>query len=415
MTRITFILILTILCQTGFCQDLKLDSIENYVSKKYYKSLDDHFSLLSRDNRKTYYGHQEIINLINKDSICRNLSKAIKPESRCTRLELINQTHLKYCKGIKKAENLEYLNISYVQTEKWGNYIREIPHEVYDLTKLKVLIVDNTNLKIISHEIGNLTQLEFLSASHGKLTAIPKEIGELEKLVALDLSFNQIDLLPDDLSKLKNLKYLNLAGNSLKYSIDEEIQNLKNLEFISIEFSKDASNIKQTIQALTQLPNLKILHLRYSNLDKLPIEFKNFKSLEQLSLRGNFDLELSSTFETLAKIQSLKILDLSFSRIESLPDEFGLLKNVETIYLGNWKWCCPMIDFFGKTPYNDIHKLPKTAKELDSLKNLYLWTWDVTEKEKEKITKLLPNTNIEFDSKRPDIESELMNLKEKEK
>jgi len=408
MTRITQILFLILVVQIGYSQTLQIDSLSNLILDKYYTSLDDHYSLLSRDYQHNYFGHHEIIEYVNKDEIFRNIKSAFEESNQCTRLELINQTHLNYCKGIEKLELLEYLNLSYVQTEKWGNYIREIPHGVYDLQRLKILIADNTNLKLLSHDIATLAQLEYLSLSQGKLTELPKEIGDLKNLVVLDLSYNQINLLPDNIKNLKNLKYLNLAGNPLEYSIHEELEGLINLEFVSIEFSDKASNIEQTIEALTKLPKLKVLHLRYSNLTTLPASFKNFKHLEQLSLRGNYQLDLAAAFSLLSKIQSLHTLDLSFSRIDKLPDGFGEMQNLENIYLGNWKWCCPIIDFFGETPYNRIHELPKSVSKMKKLKNLYLWTWEVTDKEKEKMKTLIPNVNIEFDSKRPEIDLELI-------
>jgi Leucine-rich repeat (LRR) protein len=153
---------------------------------------------------------------------------------------------------------------------------------------------------------------------------------------------------------------------------------------------------------------LKVLHLRYSNLTTLPASSKNFKYLEQISLKGNYQLDLASAFSLLSKIQSLRTLDLSFSKIDKLPDEFGEMQNLENIYLGNWKWCCPMVDFSGETPYNNIHELPKSVSKMKNLKNLYLWTWEVTDKEKEKMKTLIPNVNIEFDSKRPEMDLELI-------
>ncbi len=147
----------------------------------------------------------------------------------------------------------------------------------------------------------------------------------------------------------------------------------------------------------------------------LPIEFKNFKHLEQISLRGNYDLDLSQTFQTLSHIKSLKTLDLSFTRIKTIPKELGRLTNIENLYLGNWEWCCPLIDFFGKAPYNYIHELPKSVTNLTNLKNLYLWTWEISDKKKEKMKSLLPNVNIEFDSKRPEQVIELEIIEEKKK
>ena len=156
---------------------------------------------------------------------------------------------------------------------------------------------------------------------------------------------------------------------------------------------------------------MRILHIRYSNLKKLPLAFENFKKLEQLSLRGNWDLDLAQSFKILGKIKTLKTLDLSFSRIEKLPKEICELKNIVTLYLSNWKYCCQMMDFIGSTPFNNVKKLPKAASEMKSLKNLFLWNWNTTEKEKKKMQAILPNTKIEFDVEKPVLTPNLILLK----
>jgi len=400
MVKLITSLCLLLMSAAGLCQELQLDTLERYTARCCYSSWDDKFPLLKRGSSANYFwGHPELRSFIERDSCFRSLKAAKKQASTCTRLELHDQTQLRYCKGIEKAKNLEYLNLSSVMTERWGNYIREIPRGVYELRKLRVLVADNSNLKLISNGIGNLSKLEFLSLSSGDVREIPKELGALSKLVALDLSYNELTILPDCLSRLKNLKYLNLAGNALKYVDPNVFMSLKNLEFLSIQFSGDASSVNETIEALSQLPNLKVLHVRYSGLDHMPTTTGGFKSLEQLSLRGNYGIDLPLTFETLAQIASLRVLDLSFSRIEELPSEIGLLKQVETIYLGNWEWCCPRMDFYGTKPYNYVRSLPESVRGLDNLKHLYLWTWRVSDSEKESMQKLIPDVHIEFEVK----------------
>lgn len=38
---------------------------------------------------------------------------------------------------------------------------------------------------------------------------------------------------------------------------------------------------------------------------------------------------------------------------------------------------------------------------MTSLENLYLWTWNLDDKQKNEMKQLIPNVNIEFDSKSP--------------
>lgn len=379
---------------------MNLDSLERFIERSYYQDLDDKSSLLSTDYRHKHYGLKSLVDFIALESICNNLEDRDSTFFNCKRLSLFNQKHLNYCEGIENFKALEYLNLSCVQTETWGNYIREIPLEVYELISLKILVADRTNLENISYKIRNLKNLEYLSLADGKIRSIPKEIGTLKNLIGLDLSNNQIELLPDQIGNLTNLKYLNIEGNNLRYSIAKELKNLINLEFLSITLSDEYYGLEETIAILSKLPNLKVLHIRYSGLKKLPKSFANFQALTQLSLRGNWDLDLAQCFELIGKIQTLKTLDLSFTRIKSIPKEVYYLKNIENLYLGNWKFCCPIIDFFGPTPYNNVVELPNTINQMTSLKNLYLWTWGISDEQKKKMNEILPQVNIEFESVR---------------
>ncbi len=405
MTLRTILTILVVLvCSISYGQVVNLDSLEQFIERSYYQDLNDKRSLLSTDYRHKHYGLNSLVDFIALENICNNLEDRDSSFLNCKRLSLFNQTHLNYCEGIENFKALEYLNLSYVQTEIWGNYIREIPVGVYELISLKILVADRTNLESISYKIRNLKNLEYLSLADGKIRSIPKEIGTLKNLIGLDLSDNQIELLPDQIGNLTNLKYLNLEGNNLKYSIANELKNLLNLEFLSITLSDEYYGLEETIAILSELPNLKVLHIRYSGLKKLPQSFANFKALSQLSLRGNWNLDLAQSFELIGQIQTLKTLDLSFSRIKILPKEVYHLESIENFYLGNWKICCPIIDFFGPTPYNNVDRLPKTIKQMKSLKNLYLWTWGISDKQKKKMKEIIPIVNIEFESERPKID-----------
>lgn len=330
--RIILILLTLTFSSLSNGQNIFLDSLEQFVEQKYYRDLDDKRSLISTNYKHEHYGLRSIIAFVDSEEICNSFNDINK---NCKRLSLFNQTHLNYCEGIEKFEEIEYLNISYVQTEEWGNYIREIPLGTYELENLKILVADETNLQGISYKIRNLKNLEYLSMSNGKIRELPKEIGQLSNLTALDLSNNQIELLPDQIANLINLKYLNLEGNPLRYSIAKILKELKNLEFLSITLSEHYYGLEETLSTLSELPNLKILHIRYSHLEILPRAFESFKGLTQLSLRGNWNLNLTQSFEVLGQIKTLKILDLSFTRITSLPEEVHYLKNINTLL--SWK------------------------------------------------------------------------------
>lgn len=392
--KATFILLFFSAFAQSFCQEISLDSLACFIAKHYYTQIDDKKSLLSTNIENRHFGLYSLVNFVEKEKVCTNMQHALESDYACTRLSLFHQSNMNYCNGIELAKNIEYLNISSVFTG------HEVPWGVYNLTNLKVLVIDISSIHVLSPRIGNLQRLEYLSIAQGRIGAIPKEIANLSNLVGLDLSHHDIEILPTALSGLKRLKYLSIEGNPIRYSIDKALTGLDSLEFLSITLSKDYRSFEETVKVLTKLPNLRVLHLRDSDIPQLPEIFSEFPRLEQLSLRGNYNLDLSQVLEVIGKIDSLKILDLSFSRIDKIPEEIGCLQNVESLYLGNWEWCCPFISFGGlKPPHNNISKLPKSVSKMISLENLYLWSSGISEKEKVRITELLPNTNIEFDMK----------------
>lgn len=380
----------------GIGQDIVIDSIPHFIKKHYYTNFDDNTRIVWSDK----YGHNQLIKFINQDSIYHSIKGAIINNENCTRLNLYGRTTSNYCDDIVFLNGLEYINLSSLKTSPWNYYTNELPKVVYDQSKLKVFIADNSNIRWISYQIQGLSELEILSLSDGKMVGIPDEIGKLNKLQVLDLSFNRITNLPSNFNKLSNLKYLNLAGNKLKFSCNKELSSLKRLEFLSIQYDNHIyGDINNTILALTMLPELKVVHLRYSHLKQLPEGFRKFKHLEQLSLKGNYDLDLAQAFEVLSCIKSLKVLDLSYCRITELPREIGLLIDVETLYLGGDEYYSSMRTFYETSPNNDIKKLPNEISKMQSLRFLYLWGSDISKKQKEAIRSLLPNTHIEFDFK----------------
>lgn len=396
----TFLLII-FFANSTFGQ-VPIRSIDSLISDRFYTTYESDWEPFSRDYTFNYRGDSALINFILSDTVYRNLNNAISNKEKCTRLELINQRSNNHYRGLGQLEKLIYLNLNFAQDKEFG--IQEFPVGLYELQNLKLLHASNADIKYISYQIENLKELEYLNLSKNDIVAVPPEIGKLNQLKFLDLSNNRLRVIPDEFSNLRELKYLNLSGNPLQYSIADEVSSMDSLEFLSLSIYQNFYALKDIITELEGLKNLKILHLRYSDINKLPEELKNLDQVEQLSLRGNYNLDLEQAFDVISGMESLKILDLSFNRIKSIPKNVDKLKQLQTIYLGNYESCCPLINFGVQTPYNDIQKLPSTISKLTSLQNLYLWTWGTSERDKMIMQKLLPKTNIEFDSKSPTIE-----------
>jgi Leucine-rich repeat (LRR) protein len=392
MKTIATILLLMISCSI-FAQ-IEIANLEENTERYFY-----------RDLQLYWDSNQNFINSItadylNHDSIYKSYGSAFS-DSGIKRLNLSGQTHLDYLRKVGELKQLEYLNISGVFTAKWGNSIRKIPNGVYELKELKYLVVNRTNLKKINNKISQLFELEVLSISDGNLKELPDEIVSLSQLKILDISSNAIEKLPENIGILQNLEVLILNNNSLN-TIPESIVNLKNLKFLSISPNcENDSILLKNIELISKINSLEILILRNSDIKTLPNCLSNLQNLKHLSLRGNYNIDLSQAFTFIGqKMKNLQLLDLSFTRIKEIPPEIGNLAQIKTLYLGNFDYCCPMINFFGQTPYNDINSLPESVQNMKGLRNLYLWAWEMTEEEKAKIQQLIPNCNIEFEIKR---------------
>ena len=82
------------------------------------------------------------------------------------------------------------------------------------------------------NEIARSTGTE-LDFSMLQLTDLPPQIGQLDKLKLLDLSNNQLAHLPADIGRLTNLEDLDLKDNQLA-SLPDELYNLDKLRYLDL-------------------------------------------------------------------------------------------------------------------------------------------------------------------------------------
>jgi len=122
---------------------------------------------------------------------------------------------------------------------------------------------------------------------------------------------------------------------------------------------------------------LKELSLSYSSIKEFPKKITQFHNLTYLDLSGN---QLKTLSPEISKLQNLEYLGLSYNSLEHLPDEIGTLSRLEQLDLMN----------------NKVKLPPSEFKVLKNLKKLNLFYNKFQEHEKEKIKKLLPNTEVKF-------------------
>jgi|GEM_PF-2649697 len=112
--------------------------------------------------------------------------------------------------------------------------LKELPQEVFSLTQLTQLIIENCAIERIPKEISSLKKLEVLSLSGNKIETIPQHLAALPNLKALDLSRNKINDLPTSVGDLTYLESLEIQENKIDF-IPPEIRRLKKLSHFRIE------------------------------------------------------------------------------------------------------------------------------------------------------------------------------------
>ena len=115
--------------------------------------------------------------------------------------------------------------------------LSEIPIEVFGLSNLTGLVLDDNQLTSLPESIGQLANLTELYLSGNQFTSLPESIAQLKNLMVLDLSSNQLTSLPESIGQLTNLTDLILSNNELT-SLPETITQLTKLKKLNLRGNK---------------------------------------------------------------------------------------------------------------------------------------------------------------------------------
>ncbi len=108
-------------------------------------------------------------------------------------LNLRNMGLQKFPEGLRTLRDIEFIDLS-------GNYIREIPQWIKDLSSLRELRFTHNCLKTLPDDIGWLHQLKILDLSCNRLTVLPETLYQLS-LKQLELDGNPGLQIPESLLK----------------------------------------------------------------------------------------------------------------------------------------------------------------------------------------------------------------------
>jgi len=181
----------------------------------------------------------------------------------------------------------------------------ELDPNVYNLSQLNLLRVNNLTLESIPEKIIQLENLTNLIIVGNKLVKLPEAIGCLKKLKFLDVSRNCLESIPDNIGKLEHLMTLNVSVNEITGLPGfESCVNLAHLdarknkitEFPDIcheslvviaDVNLGDNEIPEIPLDITILPSLKILDLSNNNIKIVPGEVIDCVKLKELHLKGN--------------------------------------------------------------------------------------------------------------------------------
>lgn len=129
-----------------------------------------------------------------------------------------------------------------------------------------------------------------------------------------------------------------------------------------------------------QLANLKKIvsvNLMGNNFTSFPTVLSRLTTLDEISLSTN---QLKSVGKEIGRLKNLRILIMNNNQLSELPKEIGELTNLLYLEIGN----------------NKLKRLPEEIKYLTNLQELHIERNMLSDGEKQRIKRLLPNCIIHF-------------------
>nr|XP_028962342.1 receptor-like protein 36 [Malus domestica] len=238
--------------------------------------------------------------------------------------------HSQIPSSIGKLAKLRYLNLSH------NGFLGQIPIEISHLTRLIVLDLSETNLKLenpnLSMLIQNLTELEVLY------------------LDSVNISRKRSDWCQVISSSLPKLRVLSLSSTGLLGPIDDSLAKLSSLSVIRLDYNNISSPVPSFFANFSNLTSL-ILH-KCQLYGTFPQEIFQISTLQHIDLSSNRLLQGSlPEFPNTGSLQTLELSYTSFSGL--LLDSIGNLKMLSVIDLST-------CNFYGSIP-----------KSMENLRHLY--------------------------------------------
>jgi Leucine-rich repeat (LRR) protein len=130
-------------------------------------------------------------------------------------------------------------------------------------------------------------------------------------------------------------------------------------------------------EQLSDLKNILSINLMGNNFTSFPTVLSRLTTLDEISLSTN---QLKSVGKEIGQLKNLRILIMNNNSLSELPKEIGDLTNLLYLEIGN----------------NRLKSLPDEIKYLTNLQELHVERNELSDGERQRIKRLLPNCVIHF-------------------
>ncbi len=211
--------------------------------------------------------------------------------------------------------------------------------------------------------------------TENSFTEIPPQIYEIASLEELLMAVNPISKFPCEISSLKSLKSISFANTKIK-DINCDLSQLKKLEHFDIS----RNHLAKFPEKIKTIPNLTWLSLDSNLFKDFSFIDNRLNKLETLYLYSNKINTISKETRYLGNLKEFLIFD---NEIDNIPDNISDLKNLEKLEI--WD--------------NPIKFISPNIAQLSKLKSLRIDDDFLTQTDKDKLKKWLPNCEINFQTR----------------
>jgi Leucine-rich repeat (LRR) protein len=194
-------------------------------------------------------------------------------------------------------------------------------------------------------QIGRLRYVRTLIINNRYLTEMPR-VWKIRRLDTLNVSRNRLTALPRQMKRLKHLSAFYADYNRLTHSITwYPLPKLKKLSLIS-------NQLEILPPEIGQYRSLVSINVANNKITQVAPEIARLQRLRQIILYAN---QLTAIPDCIFELRQLEELDVYMNRITEVPDKISRLQHLTHLYLS----------------FNQIEKLPESIATLQRLKGLY--------------------------------------------